>query len=202
MSLFDKTLNQFVDEAASKSPTPGGGSVSAVAAACAAAMVSMVANLTANRKGYEAHWSEAEAILAQSTQRIAGFKQLAEDDIAAFSHLMKAWKSKTADENRLLEAVQTATEVPLCIARECLTTLKLAHTIAAFRNRNAISDVGVAACLSFGALESALLNVDINLLQLRDQDVRGKVQRDRDAILDEAKSLKERTLEVVSRTMA
>jgi len=69
-------------------------------------------------------------------------------------------------------------------------------------NRNARSDIGVAACLGFGALEAALLNVDINLLQTKDRQVLTSIQRERGALVDEARSLKDGTLGVVSRIMA
>jgi methenyltetrahydrofolate cyclohydrolase len=88
--------------------------------------------LTVNRKGYEASWSEAEQILAESAQRIRSLRQLADDDVAAFSDLMAAWKGRAANEEGFLQAVLAATEVPLRIARECLSVLKLAQRIAAF----------------------------------------------------------------------
>src|SRR5262245_9187991 len=126
MSLYEKTLNDYLAEAASGSPTPGGGSVSAVVAANAAAMVSMVANLTIGKKKYATVQSQAEKIVAAATSAIERLKDLTAQDIEAFEAVMTAWRmpgeseaEKEAKKNAMAQATRTATLVPLELASVC-----------------------------------------------------------------------------------
>jgi len=123
MSIYDKTLNEFLDAAASKSPTPGGGSVSAVVAANAAAMVCMVANLTLGKKGYEKYQSDAEEIAGEANKIIENLKSLTEKDMAVYQAFRDAWQLPSiADEEKeykkdaMEKALFQATLVPLDIS--------------------------------------------------------------------------------------
>lgn len=92
MSLYDKTLNEYLEVASSSSPTPGGGSVSAVVATSAAAMVCMVANLTIGKKGYEECWDAAKSILEDAKKCIDSLKELTAKDMEAFETYMAAFR--------------------------------------------------------------------------------------------------------------
>jgi len=191
------TMNDYLALVASKSPTPGGGSVSAVAAANAAAMISMVANLTLKKKGYEAVQTQVEGILERATQAIEKLKDLTGQDMQAFESLMTAWRLPSGNDEQkeiraeaLGKAAQEASAVPLEICNVCLEVLKLANDLAPIGNKNAISDVGVAVYLAEASLKAAMLNVDINLQSIMDEAYKSHLISQEGRLLSEADELK------------
>lgn len=205
MPLFQLSLEEYLRAVAAGTPTPGGGSVSAVAAANAAAMVGMVANLTLGKRGYETAWDEARGILADLEGDLRVLAELAERDMEAFRGLMAAWRLPAAseEEKRTREesctrAVQAAAQVPLEMARACLRILRRAARLAPIGNKTALSDVGVGVYLAEASLQAALLTLDVNLSSLRDQTLRDEFVRERDRLVREAVALKDQTLAAVS----
>lgn len=197
MSIFDKTLNEFLDVAASKNPTPGGGSVSAVVAANAAAMVCMVANLTLGKKVYEKFQSDTEGILAEAKGIMDNLKILAEKDMAVYQAFRDAWQlpsvtdeEKSIKKETIDKALIQATLVPLEISRECIQIMELALKLAPFGNKNAISDVGVGIYLAESALKSAMLSVDINLQSLQEDGFKINVASEKAKLLEKTEELK------------
>lgn len=204
MSIYEMTLNDYLLLVASKSPTPGGGSVSAVAAANAAAMVSMVANLTWKKKGYEAVQPQVEEILEKATQAIEKLKDLTSQDMQAFEKLMAAWRLPSENDEQkeirteaLEKAGQEASAVPLKICQVCLEILKMADSLAPIGNKSAISDVGVGAYLAEASLKAAMLNVDINLPSIKDETSRLHLISEKERLIREAEELKTSALEKV-----
>lgn len=197
MGIFDKTLNEFLDAAASKSPTPGGGSVSAVVAANAAAMVCMVANLTLGKKGYEKFQSDTEEILAEAKGIMDRLKILTEKDMAVYQAFRDAGQlPSVTDEEKSIKketvdkALIQATLVPLEIGRECIQIMDLALKLAPFGNKNAISDVGVGIYLAEAALKAAMLSVDINLQSLQDDGFKIDITSEKAKLLEKTEELK------------
>lgn len=197
MSIYEKSLNDYLALAASSSPTPGGGSVSAIVATNAAAMVSMVANLTIGKKGYDEHQEASKRIAAQAGALIEQLKGLTARDMEAFDRFVKAWKlPATNDEEKRAkaeaneQAAQNATAVPMEICRACLEIMKLARELAPFGNKSAISDVGVAAYVAEAALKAAMLSVDINLPGLKTRDFADAMKQERARLFAEAEELK------------
>jgi formiminotetrahydrofolate cyclodeaminase len=209
VDLYSKTLNEYLDLAASRSPTPGGGSVSAVSATNAAAMVSMVANLTVGKKGYEGAQEQAKRILAEATSLIGELKKLTGEDIAAFDAFMAAWRlpsgsdaEKTAKEAAMEQAAQTACRVPVAICRACLRVLAAARELAPIGNKTAISDVGVALYVADAALRAAMLSVDINIPLIKTDSFVAEVRAERSRLLSEAEELKIVGLGIVKTRLA
>jgi glutamate formiminotransferase/formiminotetrahydrofolate cyclodeaminase len=174
--LVDMTLEGFCDELSTDSPAPGGGSVAALCASMSAGLSAMVANLTINKKGYEANWDFAKPI-AEEGQRIkADALRAIDDDTQAFYDMMDSMRlPKGTDEEKAIrnEAIQTATKkaimVPfrtLEIAHECVV---LASRIAKIGNTNALSDAGVAAITANAGAKAAYLNVKINMGSIEDE---------------------------------
>ena len=197
MSIYEKSVNEYLEVAASKSPTPGGGSVSAVVATNAAAMTSMVANLTLGKKGYEDHQDEAQQIAGASAKIIEDLKELTARDMAAFDAFVTAWKmpsdtdeQKAAKAEANEKAAQNATTVPMEIAKACLEVMKLARQMAPWGNKSAISDVGVAAYVAEGAMKAAMLSVDINLPGLKTASFADEMTKERARLFAEAEELK------------
>ncbi|HVP39908.1 MAG TPA: cyclodeaminase/cyclohydrolase family protein, partial [Candidatus Saccharimonadales bacterium] len=181
------TVREFLDQVASREPTPGGGAVSAHAAALAAALGAMVAGLTVGRKKYAAVDAEMRETLRSCEQLRARLAQLVEEDSAAFEEVMRVRKLPANNEMEAsrkakleLEALWKATRVPLETARVAAELLRLAADLLARGNRNAASDAGVAILMSQAAGRGALFNVAINLKDLPEgpekEEVRGAVR--------------------------
>lgn len=174
--LGQKYIDTFLDELASGAPTPGGGSVAAVTGAMAAGLISMVCALTIGKKQFADFEDEARAIQKRAEELRREFQNLAQDDIEVFSRLAAAYKlprTTDADAASRRAAIQMvtrhATEVPLRVARAATMLLPFCTTLANRCGRLVVSDVGVAAALVRATVQSALLNVEINLTSLEDQ---------------------------------
>jgi formiminotetrahydrofolate cyclodeaminase len=175
-----KTLNAFLDELASSSPAPGGGSVAALAGALGAALTAMVCNLTIGKKKYASVEEEMEKILGQAEELRSGFTALIDRDTIAFNKVMEAYGlPKETEPQKALraaavrEATKEATLVPLEVMKHCIDALALAQQVAVGGNVNSISDAGVSALMLHAAVESAALNVIINLNGLSDSEFVG-----------------------------
>ncbi len=173
--LLHKTVGQFLDELASSAPTPGGGSVAALAGAMAAGLLTMVCDLTIGKKNHVDFEDEAKALRERAETLRAELQRLAQEDVEVFNRLMAAYKlprTTEADAATRRAAIQrvtrSATEVPLRTARAIVGLLPLCAPLARHGNRSAVSDVGVSALLIQAAVPAALLNVEINLAVLDD----------------------------------
>jgi len=170
---FDR---KFLDLLASSSPTPGGGSVSALAGALAAGLTSMVCNLTIGKKRYQEVSDELSKVLQRSEGLRERLAQLVDEDAQAFDEVMKAYKlpkespeEKEVRSHRIEEATKGAVQVPLEVMEKALKVLELSQVVAEKGNPNSLSDAGVAALLGWSAVEGANLNVEINLSSLHDE---------------------------------
>lgn len=174
--LLDQRLGQFLAELASNAPTPGGGSVAALAGAMAAGLLTMVCDLTIAKPRYAEFEAEAQALRERAESLRGELQELAQADVDVFNNLSAAYKLPRitqADAAARRAAIQNimrrATEVPLRVARAAAALLPLCAPLARHGNRTAASDVGVAALLVRTAVPAALLNVEINLAALEDQ---------------------------------
>ncbi|WP_036226395.1 cyclodeaminase/cyclohydrolase family protein [Mesoaciditoga lauensis] len=177
MKISDMTVKEFIDDVASKSPTPGGGAVGAAVAALGAALIQMVANLTIGKKGYEEYEAEMERIVAEADYRRKKILDSADDDIVAFNEVMKALKlpkstpqEKEERKEKLQESLKKACEVPYELAREISKLCPLAESAMKFGNKNAHSDAESAVALLEAAFTCALANVEINLQSIKDEE--------------------------------
>jgi methenyltetrahydrofolate cyclohydrolase len=174
--IKDKSIQTFLDELASKSATPGGGSVSALLGAQSAALTSMVCNLTIGKPKYAEVEVEMRALLQKSEALREKLTGLIKADVDVFNRLMGAYGlPKETDEEKAArtEAIQTvlkaATEVPLDCARACAEAIELSRCAANKGNLGVISDAGAAVMAGYGGLKSAALNVYINTGSLKDR---------------------------------
>jgi formiminotetrahydrofolate cyclodeaminase len=173
--LVSMTVERFVDEVSSSSPAPGGGSVAALAGSLGAALAAMVANLTVGKAGYESAWESSSARAERAQSLKAKLLAAVDDDTRAFDEVLAAMRlpkaaeaEKKARADAIAAAYEKATAVPLATARMCLEAIDLAAEAAATGNRNSASDAGVGALLARAGVESAVLNVRINLPSVRE----------------------------------
>ncbi|WP_394753754.1 methenyltetrahydrofolate cyclohydrolase [Crenothrix sp.] len=176
IEIKDKSIEVFLDELASKSATPGGGSVAALMGAQAAALVSMVCNLTIGKPKYAEVETDMQALLEKSEvlrEKLAG---MIKADVDVFNRLMVAYGlPKETDEDKLARSaaiqrvLKDATDVPLACASACAEAIKLSHCAAEKGSVAVISDAGVAVMAAYAGLKSAALNVYINTASLKDR---------------------------------
>jgi formiminotetrahydrofolate cyclodeaminase len=206
--ITDQTIERFLDELASASPTPGGGSAAAITGAMGAALVAMVCNLTIGKKGYEAVDADMRALLEQTEALRARLTGMVAEDVAAFDALMASYKlPKTTDDEKAVRSaaiqagLRQATEAPLACARACADVIRLADRAAEGGNANVISDAGVGVLAGWAALRSAALNVHINAPQIKDRAFADKALTELEALLAEGATLSEHVHDKVKRKL-
>jgi glutamate formiminotransferase/formiminotetrahydrofolate cyclodeaminase len=199
----EKPMVVFLDKLASRSPEPGGGSVSALVGALGAALVSMVGNLTLGKEKYADVQDQVEELLKASEKLRDELQGLIQKDTEVYADVSAAFKlpRETEEEKaersaRIQEALKVATEVPFEIGEKCLEVARLSETSAEIGNVGAVSDAGVAVLLAEAAAQSAALNVKINVNSIEDEDFsRSRWDRIQE-ILKETAVLRERVVQV------
>lgn len=166
----------FIDELASKAPTPGGGGACAYCGALAAALSSMVCNLTLGKKAYEAVESDVRAAFDELAALQERLIDLIDEDARAFTPLAAAYalpretpEEQATKDAALQEALIEACEVPLSIMRACARVIDLSQVLVEKGSRLALSDAGVSALFAKAALQGASLNVLINCSSMNDR---------------------------------
>jgi formiminotetrahydrofolate cyclodeaminase len=177
-------LSPFLEELASSSPTPGGGSVAALSGALGASLVSMVCNLTIGKKKYVDVEADMRAVLKESEALRLELERLIDEDANAFDNVMSALKmpketeeQKSLRKEALEKSMVEAATVPLAVMERCVRVAEIATVAAQKGNVNAVSDAGVAALLARAGTHSARLNVQINLPGIRSAEHSGFVER-------------------------
>ncbi|HEY8544452.1 MAG TPA: cyclodeaminase/cyclohydrolase family protein [Acidimicrobiales bacterium] len=205
-----QALGDWLDDLASSAPAPGGGAAAAVNLAIGAALVSMVCNLTIGKPRYADHEATMRSALARAEACRAAALDLAQQDAVAFGAVSDAYRlPKGTDEEKaarraaIQEALVGAAEVPLLTAERAVEVLDLAAGILEGANVNVVSDVAVAAAAARAALQSARVNVEINLAALDEGDVhRGLAQRLAACDVDGAAARADELVETVRRRIA
>ena len=202
--IKDMTIQTFLDELASKASTPGGGGGAAVNGAIGAALISMVANFTIGKKGYEDVHDEFTSILNQSEDLRSKLTSAIKDDVDVFNRVMAAYgmPKDTDDEKKMrTEAIQSAlkeaTDVPLTCAKLCREVIDLSESAAENGNTNVISDAGVALLAGYAGLRSAALNVYINIGGIKDKEFADDRRQQLETLLDGIEIFKENVYELV-----
>ncbi|MFH0990664.1 MAG: cyclodeaminase/cyclohydrolase family protein [bacterium] len=203
--LTELSLSKFLDELASHSPAPGGGSVAALSGAIGAALTSMICNLTIGKKKYADVEAEMKSVLTQSEQLRKNLEQVIDEDTEAFNKVMAAFglpKATEEDQKKRSAAIQEATKgatlVPLKVMSLCEQALRLTKTIAEKGNKNSASDAGVSALMLHAASAGAALNVRINLGGLEDKDFVKTTAGTMEEITIEVETLSNETLTIVN----
>lgn len=211
-NLIDLTVKDFIKEVDSDSPAPGGGSVSSVASTIGCALARMVGHLSFGKKKFEENSDADKKSFEEAFNKIKNHQDrlevLVDEDTKSFGVFMDAMKlPKETDEEKayrsaqMEEATKVIIKVPFEIATESLEALRSLNTIIKFGNKNAITDVGVAALLLTAGIEGAILNVKINLPGLSDSSLVNDYVVKCDAMQKEAYELKNEFLETVNNNL-
>lgn len=206
--FINNSLQEFIDVVASDNPTPGGGSVSALAGSLGGALTNMVGTLTIDKKVWADIPEDAklkmETSFKEIEEKVNNLSKIIDEDSTAFDDVMKAFKmpketdeEKKARSNAIQEGYKHALEVPLKCAEECYRVLELQEVFASHGNVNAITDVGVGTLLAYTGLEGALFNVTINLISVKDMEYKKEIESRVSALLKDGKRLKEKLIDTV-----
>ncbi len=179
--MMEKSVKEFLEKVAEKTPTPGGGSISALAVAMACSLAEMVCNLTIGKKKYADVEEEMKKLAEKMRQKRQEFLKLVEEDAKAFDEVMKAYK-EGGDEQ---EALKKAAKVPYETASNCLSIMDDIFVIAKDGNKNSITDAGVAGYMAHAGFNSALLNVKINLKYIEDDNFKKEMEENMEKMIKE-----------------
>ena len=200
----------FVEELSTNSPAPGGGSVSALAGSLGAALSSMVAALTHEKKEMLDSKPEMDRVGMESQALKDRLAYLVDEDTHAFNKLMDANRlTATNDEEQTAknEAIEIANkyaiDIPMETAEKCFRVIELAEILVEKGNPNSVSDAGVAAEVSLAGLRGACMNVMINLPGVEDESYCNEKKNAVNDLIEKAKSLHqvvfEKTMNVINK---
>jgi glutamate formiminotransferase/formiminotetrahydrofolate cyclodeaminase len=203
-ALTGLTLSAFVDETASESPAPGGGSVAAYLGALGAALGTMVANLSAHKRGWDERWEIFSDWAEKGMQYVNSLTALVDEDTRAFNRVMDAFglpkgneKEKAARKQAIQAATQYATEVPLKVMELAYGSFDVIEAMAKTGNPNSISDAGVGALAARAAVVGAYLNVRINARDLDDRTVANRIIQRAEELVEHANQREKEVLKQV-----
>ena len=191
--LVDLTCTGFASETASESPAPGGGSISAYMGALAAALGTMVGNLSSHKPGWDARWNEFSEWAEKGQELMTRLLWLVDEDTESFNRIMAVFgMPKSTDEEKAARATAMeaatlyATQIPLETMKASVATFPLIRAMASEGNPNSVSDAGVGALAARAAVLGAFLNVKINAAGLKDRAAADALVAEAQAIADEA----------------
>lgn len=175
--LIDLTIKEFLQETASDSPVPGGGSISALNGAIATALTEMVANLTIGKKKYADYEGQMKAIAVEAASIREKLMRYIDEDSEAYNQVFAAFKlpketeeEKAIRSNQIQEATKVAALVPMKVAEEIASVMETIIYVAHKGNQNAVTDACVAMMAARTCVLGALLNVRINLSSIKDEE--------------------------------
>jgi glutamate formiminotransferase/formiminotetrahydrofolate cyclodeaminase len=206
--LVEMKLNDFVEETASESPAPGGGSISAAMGAMGAALATMVANLSSHKRGWDERWEEFSDWAEKGKKFHAELLYLIDEDTNAFNRIMDAFGlPKGTDEEKAerKRAIQAATkyaiEIPFRVMHASCEAMDVIKAMAEIGNPNSVSDAGVGALAARSAVMGAYLNVKINAGGLDDKGFVADILAKGKAIEEKASAMEREILAIVNGKM-
>lgn len=204
MQELDERMERFLTELASKAPIPGGGGAAALMGSLAAALGSMVGNLTTGKKKYEQYQQDIEHILSVLQDSLWEIYEYIEKDAQAFEPLAKAYKipgDQPGREELMEEVTLQAAKVPLDLTKKLYGIIPLLEELEIKGSRLAISDVAVAASCLTSALESGVMNIYINTRSLKNRQLAEEINEEAKRLSSEGvlrcKKIYERILETL-----
>lgn len=202
--LADLDLKAFMEETASESPAPGGGSVSAYMGALGTALGTMVANLSSHKKGWDDRWREFSDLAEKGKEIQNRLLGLVDEDTDAFNRIMEAYRlpKNTEDEKKIRtrsvnDATKNAIIVPFTVMETAYSAFPLIREMVEKGNPSSVTDAAVGALALRSCIRGAFLNVKINAASLDDKAFAEEIIRKGSEIESKAIHLEEEILEKV-----
>ena len=206
--LANLSVESFVDEVSSSSPAPGGGSVSALSGSLGAALMSMVANLTYNKKGYEEYNQKISDIGISAQKLKKDLLILIDEDTRAFDGIMNAFRMpKKTDEEKAARlktidlATKNAIDTPISIMSKCKNLFDIIEDLVKYGNKNSFSDAAVALELIHSAIRGAYYNVKINLKDIEDDEYIDKKISESHSLLSDSSNIYKQILDLIDKEL-
>ena len=208
-NLIELSSREFLAKLASSEPAPGGGGSAAMAGALAAALASMVANLTIGKKKFAEQEAEVQKILVAAEKVREQLLKLVNEDAKVFNSFMACYKlpkdteaEKVVRIEAIHQAAKQAAEIPAAIAKASYEVLQLAEKLVKIGNPGVITDGACSALLARAALRCAEYNVRINLSLTKDEIYNQKVKAELQFLLREAQKLEQQALTVTDKALS
>lgn len=203
--LINMNLINFANETASESVAPGGGSISSYVGALGASLGAMVANISANKRGWEDK-VEMFSEVAEKGQKIKDeLLKLVDEDTNAFNGIMNAFalpKTTNEEKNIRKNAIQLATkhamEIPFRVMKKAFEAFEIIKLMAETGNPNSVTDAGVGALCVRSAIIGAFLNVKVNSSGLHDKGFVNSILSEAEEIVEKTKKIEEEILSIVN----
>ena len=202
--LIDLTVKHFAEETSRESPAPGGGTIAAYMGALAAALGTMVANLSSHKRGWDAQWEKFSRWADRGQEQIAELLELVDEDTEAFNRIMSAFalpkqtaEDKAARSKAIQEATLYATQVPLHTMQAAYCTFDICRAMAEEGNPNSVSDAGVGALAARAAVLGAGLNVKINAGGLKNRETADRLIAEANQLIAKANEAEKEIMNIV-----
>jgi len=206
--LIDLTLKNFVDETAAESPAPGGGSISAYVGALGVALGTMVANLSANKRGWDAKWEYYSNWAVKGQKYKESLLALVDEDTNAFNKIIKAFRLPKSNEQEkeirakaIEDATKYATEVPFKVMETAQQSMEVMLEMAKNGLPNSLSDAGVGVLCAKTAVYGAYFNVRINAKDIKDKAFAEEILKKAKQVFNKAAKMETQVLEILNKVI-
>jgi glutamate formiminotransferase/formiminotetrahydrofolate cyclodeaminase len=206
--LVNMSLKAFANETASDSPAPGGGSIAACAGALGASLATMVANLSAQKRGWDARLEEFSNWAVKGQQLKDDLLALVDEDTRAFDAIMNAFglpkdtaEEKAARKQAIQNATKYAVEIPFKTMEKAFEVFEIAEAMVQVGNPNSVTDAGVGALCARTAVYGAWMNVHINLSGIEDQNFKLEMTNKSNDLLTKANQKEQEIVALVQTKM-
>ncbi len=206
--LIDLTLKEFADETAGESPAPGGGSISAYVGTLGVALGTMVANLSANKRGWDDKWEYYSDWAVKGQKYKETLLALVDEDTNAFNKIIEAFRlpksnlqEKEMRAKAIEDATKYATEVPFKVMETAQQSMEVMLEMAKNGLQNSLSDAGVGALCAKTAVHGAYFNVRINAKDIKDKAFAEEILSKAKQIFNKAEQLEKQVLEILNKAI-
>tara|TARA_Y100000590_G_scaffold35932_1_gene39003 strand:- start:2046 stop:3734 length:1689 start_codon:yes stop_codon:yes gene_type:complete len=206
--LAKMTIEDFANETSSESPAPGGGSIAAYCGVLGSALATMVANLSAHKRGWDERWEFFSKWGEKGIMYQNKLLELVDKDTHAFNQIMNAYalpkdnKNQIALRNKEIQnATKNAINVPFEIMKTSFESIEVIMMMAEEGNPNSISDAGVAMYCARAAIMGAFLNVKINCKDLDDKKYVKKILSSCKKLIDQTDALEKNVIDIVNKKL-
>ena len=206
--LAKMTIEDFANETSSESPAPGGGSIAAYCGVLGSALATMVANLSAHKRGWDERWEFFSKWGEKGIMYQNKLLELVDKDTHAFNQIMNAYtlpkdnKNQIALRNKEIQnATKNAINVPFEIMKTSFESIEVIMMMAEEGNPNSISDAGVAMYCARAAIMGAFLNVKINCKDLDDKKYVKKILSSCKKLIDQTDVLEKNVIDIVNKKL-